>query len=117
MKSILTLSLTFLAAAAFAGPGPATFPVRVGSRAEAEKLPAAAPTALACTMCKTVAPIKNRTAFLDLFTAGKTHACPSCKGTVTLKEHSGGKGTHTEYSHTCSMCGPKSAYSCAGHAS
>lgn len=108
---------------AIAGPGPGTwptgYPTAVKSKPEAmacclpkEKV------ALACKDCKTVTEKsgKDKKGIASWFAPDSTHDCSGCGGKVTLKTTGGGKGpTLAAYTHVCSKCGPKSAYTCATH--
>jgi hypothetical protein len=132
MKSTLKLSLllgTAVAAmnlTAFAGPGPGggTWPPKyakqVKTKAEAEAccLPKEK-VALACKDCKTVNEKdgeKDKKGILSWFAPDDKHDCSGCGGKITLKTTGGGKGpTVSEYTHTCSKCGDKSAFTCATH--
>jgi hypothetical protein len=128
MKS-LKLSLLLGAAVgamnltALAGPGPGTwptgFPTVVKSKAEAmacclpkEKV------ALACKDCKTVNEKggEDKKGVAAWFAPEDKHDCSGCGGKITVTATGGGKGpTLAEYTHVCSKCGDKSAYTCATH--
>lgn len=124
MKLTTTLTVTALAAVltltAYAGPGPQDFPVRLKSRAEAEKVEVGTKVALACKDCKNidVKTADEKKGFLGWFAADAKHDCAGCGGKMTVKTPGSGKaGTQSEYTHVCSKCGDDSAYTCAAHKS
>jgi hypothetical protein len=112
-----------LTTSAIAGPGPQNwptgFPTRVKTEAQAMKccLPKEK-VALACKDCKTVSEKsgEDKKGILGWFKADSTHGCSGCGGKVTVHQVPGGKvPAIAEYKHTCSKCGPDSAYTCATH--
>ncbi len=109
---------------ALAGPGPGTwptgFPTHVKTKAEAmDCCKPGEKVALACKDCKTSMEKdgdKDKKGIMAWFAPDSMHDCGGCKGKVTYKEHGGGKGgSHAEYKHVCSKCGPDSAYTCSTH--
>lgn len=122
MKLTTKLTVAALAAVftvtAYAGPGPQDFPVRLKSRAEAEKVETGTKVALACKDCKNldVKTADEKKGFLGWFAAGTKHDCAGCGGKMTVKTPGSGKaGTKSEYTHVCTKCGADSAYTCAAH--
>ena len=50
------------------------------------------------------------------FAPDDKHDCSGCGGKITLKGNPASKAPQTsEYTHTCSKCGEKSAYTCSTH--
>lgn len=129
MKTNIKIYLTLAFAAAllttssFAGPGNASvtdYPTRIDSKAQAEKLEKGTTMAFACTSCKTVKPIGEKKTFLSWLAPDQTHGCSGCGGKVKIVYHTAGNGgnlSHAKYTHVCTKCGDKSAYTCAGHKS
>jgi hypothetical protein len=131
MKSTLKLSLllgTAVAAmnlTALAGPGPgggwpAGFPTHVKSKEEAmDCCKPGVKVALACKDCKTVNEKdgeKDKKGIMSWFAPDSKHDCSGCGGKITVTTTGGGKGpTLSQYKHTCSKCGPDSAFTCATH--
>jgi hypothetical protein len=119
----LAFAAALLTTSSFAGPGNANltnYPTRIDSKGQAEKLEKGTPMAFACTSCKTVKPIDEKKTFLSWFAPDQTHGCPGCGGKVKVIQIPAGQGNATSisvYKHTCSKCGDKSAYTCAGHQS
>ena len=119
----LAFAATLITTSSFAGPGNATstdYPSRIDGKVQAEKLEKGTKMAFACTSCKTVKPIDEKMTFLSWFAPDQKHDCPGCGGKVTVMQHGAGNGGnvgHTEYTHVCTKCGDKSAYTCAGHKS
>ena len=59
---------------------------------------------------------KNKKGIMAWFAPDSTHDCSGCGGKITVKQVGGGKGpTISEYTHTCTKCGDKSAYVCTDH--
>ena len=129
MKLTTTLHLALaLAAGMFttsviAGPGPRIWPpampTHVTTKMQAMKccLPDAK-VALACKDCKTINEKDgaNKKGIMAWFAPDSKHDCSGCGGKITVKQVGGGKGpTISEYTHTCSKCGDKSAYVCTDH--
>jgi hypothetical protein len=131
MKAILKLALLLGTAVAvmntvaLAGPDPgnwpAGFPTVVKSKMEAEAccLPKEK-VALACKDCKTVQTKsgEDKKGILSWFAPDSKHGCSGCGGKITMKQLPAGKGTTAsvpEYTHVCTKCGDKSAYTCATH--
>lgn len=130
MKTTLKLAMLLGGAVAamnvtaFAGPGPggwpATFPTHVANKGEAmacckkgEKV------ALACKDCKTVAEksAEDKKGIASWFAPEEKHGCSGCGGKMTYNGNPAGKAPLTaRYTHTCSKCGDKSAFTCATHA-
>jgi hypothetical protein len=120
---VLAIGAAMFATSAIAGPGPGNwptgFPTVVKSKAEAmacclpkEKL------ALACKDCKTVTEKggEDKKSVAAWFKADEKHDCSGCGGKVTLYQPPGGKvPAISQYTHVCSKCGDKSAYTCATH--
>ena len=109
---------------ALAGPDPASrwpagFPTRV--KTEAEVLKCCLPkekVALACKDCKTVSEKagEDKAGILAWFKPDSKHDCSGCGGKITVTAAGGGKGPAlAQYKHTCSKCGPDSAFTCATH--
>lgn len=126
MKPSKTLNLALAFGAMFttsalAGPGPQfeSYPRRVPTKTEAmECCVPQAKVVLACKDCKTlnVKSGEEKKEILGWFTPDSNHDCSGCGGKITLKATGGGKGpTLSEYTHTCSKCGDKSAYVCTDH--
>ena len=118
---IAALSAAFLSTASAGAPGvgygggwPSTFPTRITSPSQATQYEK---VALACKDCKTVNEKATKRGIAGLFKAPSTHGCSGCGGKITVAEYGGGKGRSAEYRHTCSKCGPNSAFTCAGHKS
>jgi len=113
-------AVALVTSAAFAGPSnwPPNYPVRLTTKAAAAKccLPGEK-VALACKDCKTVTekPGTQKKGIFAWFAADSTHGCAGCGGKVTVKAMGGGKVNTTEYMHTCTKCGPDSAFTCATH--
>lgn len=131
MKSTPKLSLLLGAAVAamnftaLAGPGPGggawppNYAKQVKTKAEAEAccLPKEK-VALACKDCKTVNEKsgEDKKGILSWFAPDDKHDCSGCGGKITLKGNPASKAPQTaEYTHTCSKCGDKSAFTCATH--
>ena len=124
-KLQLTLALVagMFTATAIAGPGAhstADFPRKIATKEEAMTCcTAKANVAMACTSCKTMNVKKGgdeKKGILAWFAPDATHGCAGCGGKVTLKASGAGKGpTISQYTHTCSKCGDKSAYVCTDH--
>jgi hypothetical protein len=125
----LTLLLSSFAVAtnlsALAGPGPGdwprNFPTVIKSKQQA--LECCVPkekVALACKDCKTVQEKKgeDKKGVMSWFAPDQKHDCSGCGGKLTLRTTGGGKGPLlTQYTHVCTKCGDKSAYTCATHKS
>jgi hypothetical protein len=59
---------------------------------------------------------KEKKGILAWFAPDSKHDCSGCGGKVTVTTTGGGKGpTLSQYKHTCSKCGPDSAYVCTDH--
>ena len=59
---------------------------------------------------------KEKTGIMVWFAPDSKHDCSGCGGKVTVTSTGGGKGpTLSQYKHTCSKCGPESAYVCTDH--
>ena len=129
MKLTTKLHLAFALAAgmfatsAIAGPGghsESDFPRRITTKEEAMTCcTAKAKVAMACTTCKTL-DVKNggedQKGIMAWFAPDSTHDCSGCGGKITVHATGAGKGTSvSEYKHTCSKCGDKSAYVCTDH--
>ena len=127
MNSIHKLTLAAAALASFtitanagpSGPWPQQFPTRVTTKAQAESccVPGAR-VALACKDCKTISEKggEDKKGILSWFKPDSKHDCSGCGGKITVKQVGAGKGpTISEYTHTCSKCGDKSAYVCTDH--
>lgn len=123
LQLTFALAAAVFASSAIAGPGPGTwppnFPTHVKSKKQAEEccLPKQK-VALACVDCKTVNEKsgEDKKGILSWFKADSMHDCSGCKGKITVKYPTSGKGNPwTEYKHVCSKCGPDSAYTCATH--
>jgi Na+-translocating ferredoxin:NAD+ oxidoreductase RNF subunit RnfB len=111
--AVATLNIT-----AFAGPGPQDYSQHVRTLEEAKKLGPATKVAFACKSCKTFSPIEKRKTFFSWFAPDQTHGCDGCGGKVTVRSIPGGKPQSvTVFSHVCTKCGDKSAYTCATHKS
>jgi hypothetical protein len=99
---------------------PAGFPTRVKTKAEAEAccLPKEK-VALACKDCKTVSERngEDKKNILAWFKPDLTHGCSGCGGKIKVTPAASGRVAFNEYIHTCSKCGPKSAFTCATHKS
>lgn len=76
--------------------------------------------AMVCAKCKTVyvSRVKQGMKGAEILMAGGvtkeligTHACPGCKGSMTITGM--GKDKTTVLKHSCSMCGDDSAFCCA----
>jgi hypothetical protein len=117
----LAFSAALITASALAGPGNASltdYPIHITNKEQAEKLEKGAKLAFACTSCKTVTPIQEKKTFLAWFAPDQTHQCPGCGGKVTVRSVPGGKPQSvSEFTHVCTKCGDKSAYTCAAHGS
>jgi hypothetical protein len=116
----IAVATVALGATSFAGPAPESYQHHVRSRDEADKLPAKTHVAFACASCKTFKPIEDRKTFLSFFAPDQKHGCDGCGGKVTIKQVPSGQGNTVsigEYTHTCSKCGSKSAYTCSAHKS
>lgn len=116
----VVFSTAALAATSFAGPASESYQHHVRSRDEANQLPAKTKVAFACSSCKTFKPIEDRKTFLSFFAPDQKHGCDGCGGKITIKQVPAGQGNTVsvgEYTHTCSKCGAKSAYTCATHKS
>lgn len=77
-----------------------------------------AKVALACKDCKTVNEKDGteKKGIMAWFAPDSKHDCSGCGGKVTVTSSGGGKGpTVAQYKHTCSKCGPDSAYVCTDH--
>ncbi len=111
------------ATSAIAGPGPhspSDFPTRVTTKAEVMTCCTEnAKVAMACTSCKTLdvkEGEKDKKGIMGWFAAESMHDCVGCGGKITLNSPGSGKSqTVSEYTHTCSKCGDKSAYVCTDH--
>lgn len=126
MKTIHKLHVALLAtaamftASALAGPSnwPPNYPTRVTTKAAVMKccLPNEK-VAMACKDCKTVTEKggTDKKGILAWFAPDSTHDCSGCGGKITTKVVGGGKASVAEYKHTCSKCGPDSAFTCATH--
>ena len=66
-----------------------------------------------CTHCLTVGAQAGKTGMYG-FRAPSTHACPGCKGTISVGAPTKG-GRTAEYRHTCSICGSQNTFTCANH--
>ena len=123
LQLAFALAAALLTSASLAGPGNANltdYPTRIATKAQAEKLAPATKLAFACTSCKTLKPIEDKKGLLSWFKADEKHDCPGCGGKVTVMQSGAGNGgnvAHSEYTHVCTKCGDKSAYTCAGHKS
>ena len=130
MKLTTKLHLTLAVAAgmfttsAIAGPGghsPSDFPRKVATAEEAATCCTAnAKVAMACTSCKTLdvkEGEKDKKGIMAWFAPDSTHDCSGCGGKISMKPAAGGgKGPAiSEYTHTCTKCGDKSAYVCTDH--
>jgi len=104
----LTVALFIGTSATTVVAGPSTGPTPILTAQQAKALPADAKCMMACTGCKTVQPINK--SLLDWFKPSVKHDCPSCGGKVTFNGEKAGSGT--KYTHSCTMCGPKSASVC-----
>jgi hypothetical protein len=119
----LALAVGLFTTSAIAGPGghsPSDFPRHVTSKEEAVTCcTAKAKVAMACTSCKTLdvkEGEKDKSTILSWFAPDSKHDCPGCGGKVTMSVAGSGKaGVNSEYTHTCSKCGDKSAYVCTDH--
>lgn len=123
LRLVPALCAAFIATSALAGPGPGTwppnFPTHVKTKKQAEEccLPNQK-VALACVDCKTVSEKggEDKKGILSWFKPDSMHDCSGCKGRITVKYPTSGKGNPTsEYKHECSKCGKDSAYTCATH--
>lgn len=118
----LALAVGLFTTSAIAGPGghsPSDFPNRVATKEAAmECCKPDAKVALACKDCKTLDVKKgdDKTGIMAWFAPDSTHGCDGCGGKITLNVAGSGKaGVNSEYTHTCSKCGEKSAYVCTDH--
>jgi len=119
----LALAAGMFTTSAIAGPGvhsPSDFPTKVTTKTEAVTCcTAKAKVAMACTSCKTLdvkEGEKDKTTIMSWFAPDAKHDCAGCGGKITIRETGAGKGTSvSEYTHTCSKCGDKSAYVCTDH--
>jgi hypothetical protein len=120
----VALAGAVLTSAAMAGPGPGNWPTGFPNvvKSKKEAMACCLPkekVALACKDCKTSVEKdgeKDKKGILAWFAPDDKHDCSGCGGKITLKPTGGGKGpTLSEYTHTCSKCGDKSAYTCATH--
>ena len=119
----LALVAGMFATSAIAGPGehsPNDFPRKIATKEEAmECCVPKAKVAMACKDCKTLDVKdgeKEKTGIMAWFAPDSKHDCSGCGGKVTVRQVGGGKGpTISEYTHTCSKCGDKSAYVCTDH--
>lgn len=111
---------------AVAGPGPGTwptgFPTHVKTKAEAmECSKRGEKIAMACKDCKTSMEKdgeKDKKGIMAWFAPDDKHDCSGCSGKITMKQIPSGQGNSVsigEYTHTCTKCGDKSAYTCATH--
>jgi hypothetical protein len=121
----LALAAAMFTTSAIAGPAPGTwppgFPTVIKSKAQAEAccLPKAK-VALACKDCKTVSEKggEDKKGILSWFKPESNHDCSGCSGKMTVKRVGGDKGAILgEYTHICTKCGDKSAFTCATHKS
>lgn len=73
--------------------------------------------ALVCKDCKTVNAKsgKGKKGILAWFAPDSKHNCSGCGGKVTLKKLGEKTLAVGDYTHTCTKCGDKSAYTCATH--
>ena len=121
---LLGIAMAAMNITALAGPGPgggwpAGFPTVVKSQEQAmacclpkEKV------ALACKDCKTVTEKSgaDKKGVAAWFAPDDKHNCSGCGGKTTVKQVGAGKGPIVaEYTHVCSKCGDKSAFTCATH--
>ena len=119
----LAIAAAMFTTSAIAGPGPGTWPTGFPTvvKSEKEAMDCCLPkekVALACKDCKTVTEKRGeeKKGIAAWFAPDSMHDCSGCKGKLTVKHVGGDKGgTITEYSHTCTKCGDKSAYTCATH--
>ena len=119
----LALAAGMFTTSAIAGPGPrgpSDFPQKITTKEEAVTCcTAKANVAMACTSCKTLdvkEGEKDKKGIAAWFAPDAKHDCPGCGGKISLKTTGGGKGPAlSEYKHTCSKCGPDSAYVCTDH--
>ena len=126
MKTNRKLPLAVIGAAALftsvalAGPSnwPPNYPTRVTTKEAVMKccLPKEK-VALACKDCKTMTEKSgtDKKGILAWFAPDSTHGCSGCGGKVTVTATGGGKASMAKYQHTCSKCGPGSAFTCATH--
>ena len=115
----LALAAGMFTTSAIAGPGghsPSDFPRKIATAEEAATCcTAKAKVAMACTSCKTLdvkEGEKDKKGIMAWFAPDSTHDCSGCGGKITLKPAAGGgKGpVISEYTHTCTKCGDKSAF-------
>ena len=88
---------------------------QIKTQAEAEALKPGDSISLACSMCKNVMvmPVTAGTEHVKMMTIGEKHACPSCKGSVTIVGTGKGEGKKQEVKHVCSHCGDDAMFVCA----
>lgn len=119
----LALAAGLFTTSAIAGPGghsPNDFPRKITTKEEAmECCVPKAKVAMACKDCKTLDVKdgeKEKTGIMAWFAPDSKHDCSGCGGKVTVTSTGGGKGPAlSQYKHTCSKCGPDSAYVCTDH--
>lgn len=70
--------------------------------------------ALACPDCKTLNEQSDKKGFASWFKADSKHDCPTCKGSITVRQIGSGKVLDTQYKHECSKC-KTGAFTCAAH--
>ena len=102
------------------GNRPSDFPRKVATMEEGLTCCTTnAKVAMTCTSCKTLdvkEGEKDKKGIMAWFAPDSTHDCSGCGGKITMKATSGGKGpTNSEYTHTCTKCGNKSAYVWTDH--
>ncbi|MBC8128166.1 MAG: hypothetical protein H8M99_13580 [Gloeobacteraceae cyanobacterium ES-bin-144] len=101
------------------GDWPYGFTTHIKTAAEAEASSKAGhKVALACKDCNTVnaKSDSDKKGILAWFAPDSKHDCGGCGGKITVTTVGGGKiPSVSEYKHTCSKCGPDSAFTCATH--
>ena len=122
LQLAFALVTTILTSVSLAGPGghtAADFPHRVATtEAAMECCVPEAKVALACKDCKSldVKSGADKKGVLAWFAPESNHDCSGCGGKITVKTAGSGKSQAvSEYTHTCSKCGEKSAYVCTDH--
>lgn len=123
MKTLLTLALMTLAASGLYADStrwPLPYQdqvIRTKTQAENCCKPEAK-VALACKDCKTSTEKSGteKKGIMAWFKPDSMHDCDGCKGKITVKQFAAGKVNDVQYSHVCSKCGPKSAFTCSTHA-
>ena len=95
---------------------------QIKTQAEAEALRPGDSIAMVCSMCKyvTVHSVGADKSHVQMMTAGNTHTCAVCGGTVTVKGTGKGNMKHQEVKHVCAKCGDDAMFVVAtkagGHA-